>query len=147
MDWTRHLLILPILLPLLTGAALLLIDELRHTLKALASLASTVLLLVAAMALMRMADGVPDGTGALSASYAIADWPAPFAIVSRSRRASGVSRRSPSDPGSTACARGPAATTRACTSPLPASMHGTSQPSNPTSRNAASVGARSGIRW
>ena len=62
MDWTRHLLIVPILLPLVTGAALLLIDETRHALKALISLASTVLLLVAAMALMRMADGVPDGT-------------------------------------------------------------------------------------
>ena len=39
MDWARHLLIVPILLPLVTGAALLLIDEVRHTLKALVSLA------------------------------------------------------------------------------------------------------------
>src|SRR5690606_41831548 len=31
MEWTRHLLAVPILLPLATGAALLLIDELRHT--------------------------------------------------------------------------------------------------------------------
>ena len=59
MDWARHLLIVPILLPLVTGAALLLIEETRHALKALISLASTVLLLVAAMALLRMADGVP----------------------------------------------------------------------------------------
>ena len=81
MDWARHLLIVPILLPLVTGAALLLIEETRHALKALISLASTVLLLVAAMALLRMADGVPDGSGALSSSYAVADWPAPFAIV------------------------------------------------------------------
>lgn len=80
MDWERHLLIVPILLPLVAGSALLLIDELRHTAKALVSLASTVLLLVAAIALMRIADGVP-GTGALSSSYDVADWPAPFAIV------------------------------------------------------------------
>ncbi len=81
MEWTRHLLIVPILLPLITGAALLLIDELRHTLKALISVASTVLLLVTAIALMRLADGVPGGSAALSSSYAVANWPAPFAIV------------------------------------------------------------------
>lgn len=81
MEWTRHLLIVPILLPLITGAALLLIDELRHKLKALLSIASTVLLLVTAMALVRLADGAPGGSGALSSSYAVANWPAPFAIV------------------------------------------------------------------
>ncbi len=81
MEWTRHLLIVPILLPLITGAALLLIDELRHTLKALLSLASTLLLLVTAIALMRLADGIPGGSAALSSSYAVANWPAPFAIV------------------------------------------------------------------
>ena len=70
-----------ILLPLVTGAALLLIDETRHTLKALISIASTVLLLAAAVTLMRIANGVPDGSVALSSSYAVANWPAPFAIV------------------------------------------------------------------
>ena len=34
MDWTRHLLIVPILLPLVAGAALLLINETHHALKA-----------------------------------------------------------------------------------------------------------------
>ena len=81
MDWSRHLLIVPILLPLVTGAALLLIDELRHSLKALINLASTLLLLVVALVLMRIADGVPDGSEALSLSYAMGNWPAPFAIV------------------------------------------------------------------
>ncbi len=81
MDWAKHLLIVPILLPLVTGAALLLIDELRHSLKALINLASTLLLLVVALVLVRVADGVPDGSGALSLSYAMGNWPAPFAIV------------------------------------------------------------------
>ncbi len=81
MDWTRHLLIVPILLPLVAGAALLLINETRHTLKALVSLISALLLLVGGMALMRIAAGAPDGTGTLSTTYAVADWPAPFAIV------------------------------------------------------------------
>ncbi|CAH2400795.1 monovalent cation/H+ antiporter subunit D [Mesorhizobium ventifaucium] len=81
MDWTQHLLVVPILLPLVTGAALLLVDETRHTLKATVSLASMLLLLGVAMKLMGMADGAPGGSGALSSSYAVANWPAPFAIV------------------------------------------------------------------
>lgn len=81
MEWTRHLLIVPILLPLVTGAGLLLIDELRHTLKALLNLASCLLLVATAAALMHMADGTPGEGGALSLSYAVANWPAPFAIV------------------------------------------------------------------
>jgi multicomponent K+:H+ antiporter subunit D len=81
MEWTRHLLVVPILLPLAAGASLLLIDETRHTLKALVSLASTVLLLLASMALTRMADGTSAASGVVSLSYAVASWPAPFAIV------------------------------------------------------------------
>ena len=81
MEWTRHLLAVPILLPLATGAALLLIDETRHTLKALVDLGSAVLLLFAAMALLRMADADPGASGTISLSYAVASWPAPFAIV------------------------------------------------------------------
>ena len=81
MDWARHLLVVPVLLPLVAGAALLLIGEFRHTLKALVSLASTLALLVAAVALVRMADGNPGADSSMSLSYAVADWPAPFAIV------------------------------------------------------------------
>lgn len=81
MDWTGHLLIVPVLLPLVTGAALLLIDETRHTLKASISLSSTLALLVAGVTLARTAMGAPEGSGTLSMSYAIADWPARFAIV------------------------------------------------------------------
>ena len=81
MEWTRHLLIIPVLLPLVTGATLLLLDETRHTLKALVSLASSLLLLGTALVLVRMADGAPATGDALSLSYAVAGWPAPFAIV------------------------------------------------------------------
>lgn len=81
MEWERHLLVAPVLLPLLAGAALLLLDETRHTLKALVSLGSTMLLLVVAVTLMRMADQSPDAAGSMSLSYAVADWPTPFAIV------------------------------------------------------------------
>ncbi|SFQ09307.1 multisubunit potassium/proton antiporter, PhaD subunit (TC 2.A.63.1.1) [Mesorhizobium sp. NFR06] len=81
MEWTRHLLVVPILLPLVTGALLLLIDESHHTLKALVSLASTVLLLLASVVLTRMANSVPVERGIVSLSYAVASWPAPLAIV------------------------------------------------------------------
>ena len=81
MEWERHLLVVPVLLPLLAGASLLLLEETRHTLKALISLGSTVLLLVVAVTLMRMADQSPDAAGSMSLSYAVADWPPPFAIV------------------------------------------------------------------
>lgn len=77
MDWQRHLLVVPILLPLVTGAILLLIDELRHKLKALLSLASTLALIATAVGLMRIA----DMNDALSSAYALGNWPAPFAIV------------------------------------------------------------------
>lgn len=79
MDWGGHLLVVPVLLPLIAGAALLLVDERRHTTKALASLASTLALLVAAVALLRVADD--GGAETMSVSYAVASWPAPFAIV------------------------------------------------------------------
>jgi multicomponent K+:H+ antiporter subunit D len=81
MEWTRHLLVVPILLPLITGASLLMVDETRHTSKALVSLASTMVLLLASVALMRMADGISGTSGVASLSYAVAGWPAPFAIV------------------------------------------------------------------
>ncbi|MER2537275.1 MAG: monovalent cation/H+ antiporter subunit D [Rhizobiaceae bacterium] len=79
MDWERHLLVVPILLPLAAGAALLLVEEVRHTLKATISMAATLALLVVAIVLLRMADG--NGGDAQSMSYAVASWPAPFAIV------------------------------------------------------------------
>ncbi len=79
MDWGMHLIVVPVLLPLIAGATLLLIDERRHTIKALVSVASTLALLVAAIALLRIADG--RGAETVSASYAVASWPAPFAIV------------------------------------------------------------------
>ncbi|MDN5926851.1 MAG: monovalent cation/H+ antiporter subunit D [Hyphomicrobiales bacterium] len=81
MEWSRHLLIVPVLLPLATGAALLLFDETRRTLKALVNFASTLLLLFVTLALMRIADTVPAHGAALSWSYAVGGWPAPFAIV------------------------------------------------------------------
>lgn len=78
MPWSDHLLIAPIVLPLVTGALLLLFDERRHVLKALVNLASTLLLAGIAVRLMALAG---DGGGTTSHAYLLGNWPAPFGIV------------------------------------------------------------------
>lgn len=76
-----HLVIVPILLPLITGALLLLFDERRHVLKAVISTASTALLLLVAIALLTMADTPGHGAIAHVTTYLLGNWPAPFGIV------------------------------------------------------------------
>lgn len=81
MGWTSHLLIAPIVLPLVVGALLLMFDERRHTLKAAISLASALTLLFITVVLLRFADsGDPVGTATTSV-YPLGNWPAPFGIV------------------------------------------------------------------
>ena len=73
--WTDHLVVAPVVLPFLTGAILLLIDEQKHLRKALVNLVSTLLGIVIATALALAADA-----GSV-ATYALGGWPAPFGIV------------------------------------------------------------------
>lgn len=79
MDWANHLLIAPILLPLVTGAFLLLFDERRHKFKALVNLVATLTLLAIALSLMATANATPDG--AAVQVYLLGNWAAPFGIV------------------------------------------------------------------
>ncbi|MGB3387756.1 MAG: monovalent cation/H+ antiporter subunit D [Pseudaminobacter sp.] len=74
-----HLIILPILLPLVTGALLLLFDERRRVLKALISAVSVLLLTIVAIALLRVADA--DTGTPTTGVYLLGNWPAPFGIV------------------------------------------------------------------
>ncbi|MCA1405918.1 monovalent cation/H+ antiporter subunit D [Ensifer sp. IC3342] len=78
-DWLQHLLILPVLLPLAVGAALIPIDERNRMLKGLFGFGSTLIVFIVAMILMRIAAnaGSPQGTGI----YPLGNWPAPFGIV------------------------------------------------------------------
>ncbi len=76
--WLSHLVIAPIALPLVAGAFMLLLDDRRVTVKALISLATTLLLLVIAMALL--ADAAADN-GVHAHIYLLGSWPAPFGIV------------------------------------------------------------------
>lgn len=79
LPWTQHLILLPILLPLLAGAALIPVNEARHGLKFAVNLVCNLILLASALTLFRFADGGhwPDGLGV----YLAANWQAPFGIA------------------------------------------------------------------
>ncbi|WP_375703201.1 monovalent cation/H+ antiporter subunit D [Bartonella sp. AD13SXNS] len=73
----HYLLILPILLPLITGALLLFYDERRSKLKSLISIFSAVLLIIIAVLLVRRALEVAPALDV----YRLGNWPSPFGIV------------------------------------------------------------------
>jgi multicomponent K+:H+ antiporter subunit D len=78
----QHLVALPIVVPLLTGAVLLAFGEQRRALRVTLALASVLVQLATALTLLYLAsDAAPfiwhEGIGV----YAIGSWPAPFGIV------------------------------------------------------------------
>ena len=77
--WTDHLIIAPVLLPLLAGAVMLIFgSEGRRNFNAAVNVASSFALVGVAIALLRAADAGPAG---VTAVYRLGDWPAPFGIV------------------------------------------------------------------
>lgn len=75
-----HLVVAPVLLPLLVGALMLLLGEQRRGIKAALSLATTLALLGFGVTLLvATASGPPGQSGALV--YRLGNWPAPFGIV------------------------------------------------------------------
>lgn len=77
MQLVNHLDIAPILLPLITGAFLLLFDERRHTFKSLVNVASTLGLLIITSMLVAQA----DVEGSVASVYLLGNWAAPYGIV------------------------------------------------------------------
>lgn len=75
-DWTDHLIILPILLPLAASALMLLFDERRYALKRAIGMATTLALLAISVALLQSAIAAPTAR-----VYLLGDWPAPFGIT------------------------------------------------------------------
>lgn len=75
-----HLLIAPVLLPLLAAAAMLLLGERRRTAKAALNLSATLAGLGIAIALLLQADNETTA-GAYTGVYLLGNWPAPFGIV------------------------------------------------------------------
>ena len=80
MNWLSHLIILPILIPLLTGAAIIPIDERERTTKGIIGFAATAVVFVISLVLMRMAASFDD-TQAGAGVYLLGNWAAPFGIV------------------------------------------------------------------
>lgn len=77
LDWKTHLIVAPIVLPLVTAAVLLLFDERKRKLKMVINSISTLGLIAIAITLAGMAsDKAPDAL-----VYLIGNWPAPFGIV------------------------------------------------------------------
>ncbi len=75
--WSHHLIVTPILIPMVTAALLLFIDERNRTAKALVSLAGVILLLANAALLFAIESG-PNGFDNV---YLLGNWAAPFGIV------------------------------------------------------------------
>lgn len=81
MSLTHHLIIAPILIPLITGAILLLLDERQRFLKAMLGLASTLALFTVALGLFRFAGAIDGPEAARQGVYLLGNWAAPFGIV------------------------------------------------------------------
>lgn len=80
----QQLVVAPIVLPLATGALLLLFNERRHLLKAVVSIASVLALIGVSIALLLRVDASPVP------AYAVGNWLAPFGIVLVADRLSAV---------------------------------------------------------
>src|SRR5690554_17363 len=76
--WLMNLVILPVVLPLACGAALILIQEHRHRLKFAINLLSVLAMLAVALVLLVFVDD-PGWQGGMVV-YQSGNWPPPFAI-------------------------------------------------------------------
>ncbi len=80
--WVRHLPVLPIVVPLLVGALLLLFAETRRWPRLLLTVTGTLVQLAAGISMMVLTtDSVPDVWSEGVGVYAIGSWQAPFGIV------------------------------------------------------------------
>ncbi|BBL35387.1 Na(+)H(+) antiporter subunit D [Nitrosomonas stercoris] len=76
----EHLVIAPILLPLVTGALQLFFDDRGRTLKATLSILSTIVLLIISILLIRFTYSDDHTSGGGVVVYLLGNWPPPFAI-------------------------------------------------------------------
>ncbi|PZN28414.1 MAG: hypothetical protein DIU71_16030 [Proteobacteria bacterium] len=80
--WLQHLPILPIIVPLIAGAIILLLPEARRRARATIAVVSTVIQLAAALGLLYLAsDAAADVWVQGIGVYAIGNWQGPFGIV------------------------------------------------------------------
>jgi multicomponent K+:H+ antiporter subunit D len=77
----EHLIVVPIVLPLVSAALMLLLDERRRSLRAAINVVSTLILFGVAVALLRFADTATTNGGGSVGVYLLGNWSAPFGIV------------------------------------------------------------------
>ena len=80
-DWNAHLIIGPIVLPMIIASAMLLLDERRRTLKAALSLSAMAAILVMALVLLHESANGAVGGGDTARVYRLGSWAAPYGIV------------------------------------------------------------------
>ncbi len=76
--WLDHLIIAPIVIPLIAGSALILVSDRNRVLEAGIGLASAILLLALSVVLLETVD---NADAAAARVYQLGDWPAVFGIV------------------------------------------------------------------
>lgn len=82
MRWVDHLLVLPVVLPLVAGAVLLLIDDQHRLLKTAISVGSVAALTGVALAMLDLVNAPStEAESSVVWVYRLGDWPPPFAIV------------------------------------------------------------------
>ena len=79
-DLVRHLVVVPIILPLVAAALTLFFDERQRNVRAAISFGATSIVLIVAVVLLFEASDAGQRQGAAT-TYAIGDWVAPFGIV------------------------------------------------------------------
>ncbi|MFN3725469.1 MAG: monovalent cation/H+ antiporter subunit D [Allosphingosinicella sp.] len=79
--WTDHLIVAPVLLPLIAAAVTLVLNERRRLLKRVIALATTLALLAISIMLLRGAASAGFAGEPATTAYPIGAWPAPFGIV------------------------------------------------------------------
>ncbi|PZU88325.1 MAG: monovalent cation/H+ antiporter subunit D [Shinella sp.] len=75
--WTHHLIIAPILIPLVAAAILLFVNERKRVTKAMISLAATIILVAVAIALFE----IENRSNGFEGVYLLGNWASPFGIV------------------------------------------------------------------
>jgi len=78
--WASHLIVAPILLPLLAAAAMLLLDERRHRAKNIISLVTVLALFAVSVALLVETIRLGFSGNSATRVYLLGDWAAPFGI-------------------------------------------------------------------
>jgi len=81
LSWTHHLIVAPVLLPLIGATLMLLFNERRRLLKNVIALSTASALLVIAILLLRGAASAGFAGEPATTAYLIGNWPAPFGIV------------------------------------------------------------------